>query len=114
MADIIITGVEAASNVNLLAGSRLETLPSGATFLHFRCSANLNTTANFFSLTIELPSGLIPMDGQRVPSNGDGLVGVLDERTLMQWTWPATVGGRFILSVVESGTAEFVWLAQLR
>jgi len=114
MADILITGNEVATNANLLAGTRLETIPAGAAFLHFRCSADLNVAANNWALTIELPLGTIPVDGQRVPANGDARAGTLDERTLLQWTWPALPGGRFILSVVESGTAVFTWLAQLR
>ncbi len=114
MADIIVTGNEAASNTNLLSGSRLETIPAGARFLHFRCSCDLNDATNNWALTIELPLGTIPVDAQRVPANGDGAVGVLDERTLLQWTWPAVPGGRFIISAVETGTAVFTWLAQLR
>ncbi len=114
MADILITGLEAASNTNLLGGTRLETIPAGARFLHFRCSANLNDASNSYALTIELPLGTIPVDGQSVPANGDGATGVLDERTLLQWTWPAIPGGRFIIAVVETGTATFNWLAQLR
>ncbi len=82
--------------------------------LHFRCSANLLNAANNMRLTIELPSGMIPVDGQLVPANADAASGVLDERTLMQWTWPAVIGGRFIISIVELGVAEFFWLAQLR
>ena len=114
MTDILITGFEAASNTNLFANSRIETIPAGTQFLHFRCSADVLSSTNKFALTIELPSGAIPVDGQDVLANGDGAGGVLDERTLMQWTWPAVVGGRFIISVVESGAAEFTWLAQLR
>lgn len=114
MADILVTGNEVASNTNLLSGTRLETIPAGASFLLFRCSANLNDATNRYALTIELPLGTIPVDGQEVPANGDGATGVLDERTLMQWTWPALPGGRFIISVVETGAAVFTWLAQLR
>lgn len=114
MADILITGNEVASNTNLFTGSRLETIPAGASFLHFRCSADLNDATNNYALTIELPLGTIPVDGQRVPANADAADGVLDERTLLQWTWPAIPGGRFLISVVESGTAVFTWLAQLR
>jgi len=114
VADILITGNEVASNNNLFTGTRLETIPAGASFLHFRCSADLNDAANNYALTIELPLGTIPVDGQRVQANGDGADGVLDERTLMQWTWPAIPGGRFLISVVETGAAVFTWLAQLR
>jgi len=114
VADIMILGNEIASNTNLLAGTRLETIPAGAGFLMFRCSADLNDAANNVALTIELPLGTIPVDGQRVPANAQAVGGVLDERTLMQWTWPALPGGRFILSIVETGTVEFTWMAVLR
>jgi len=114
MADILIMGNEVASNTNLLGGTRLETIPAGANFLHFRCSADLNDAANNYAITIELPLGTIPVDGQRVPANGDGADGVLDERTLLQWTWPAIPGGRFLISVVETGAAVFTWMCQLR
>ncbi len=114
MPDILLTGLEIATNTSLLANSRLETLPQGSSFLHFRCAANVTNGTNNMRRTIELPSGLIPVDGQLVPANADGTSGVLDERTLMQWTWPAIVGGRFIISIVEAGTAEFFWLAQRR
>ncbi len=113
MVDIMITGVEAASNTNLLANSRIETIPNGARQLHFRCQASLADASNSYALTIELPSGLIPVDGQIVMADNPALGGVLDERTLMQWTWPAVVGGRFIISVVETGTAVFTWLVHL-
>ncbi len=114
MTDILITDLNQGSNTNLLAGTRLETIPAGSSFLHFRCSANVLNASNDMRLTIELPNGAIPVDGQRVPANGDGATGVLDERTLLQWTWPAVIGGRFIISIVETGTALFTWLAQLR
>ncbi len=110
----MIMGNEAATNTNLLTGTRLETIPAGARTLHFRCSADLNTAAANYALTIELPLGTIPVDGQRVPANAGAAVGVLDERTLMQWTWPAIPGGRFIIAVVETGAAVFTWMAVLR
>ncbi len=115
MPDILITGQEAAANTNLLANSRLETIPAGARALHFRCSADLSNATNAMSLTIELPSGMIPVDGQQVLASAGNIVGALDERTLMQWTWGAVPGGRFILSVADlNGTATiFTWLCQL-
>ncbi len=114
MADILLTGNEAGTSTSVLAGSRLETIPAGATFLRFQCCADLNVAANNYTMTIELPNGLIPVDGQRVPAELTGVAGVLDERTMMQWTWRAVPGGRFIISVVETGTAIFTWRAQLR
>ena len=114
MSDILLTGLEVATNTNLLANSRLETIPAGSAFLHFRCSVDSADSTNQIALTIELPNGLIPVDGQICPANGDGAIGVLDERTLLQWTWPAVVGGRFLISIVETGAANFFWLAQLK
>ncbi len=115
MADILLTGQEVAANTNLFSNSRLETLPAGAKWLHFRCNADLMNATNAMSLTIELPSGLIPVDGQLIPASAGNVVGALDERTIMQWTWPAIAGGRFIISVVDTnGTATiFTWLAHL-
>ncbi len=114
MTDILVSGVENATNTNLLANTRLETIPAGTRQLHFRCSASVNDITNQMALTIELPNGAIPVDGQVVMANGDLATGVLDERTLMQWTWPAIIGGRYILSIVETGTAFFTWLVQAR
>jgi len=115
MPDILITGQEAAANTNLLANSRLETIPAGSRALHFRCACDLSNPTNAMSLTIELPSGVIPVDAQQVLAAAGNVVGALDERTLMQWTWYAVPGGRFILSVADlNGTAAiFSWLAQL-
>jgi len=114
MADILVTGNENATSANILDATRLETIPAGARFLHFRCSCDLNDATNNMALTIELPNGMIPVDGQRVPANANAADGVLDERTLLQWTWVAVPGGRFLISVVETGAAVFTWLAQLR
>ncbi len=115
MPDILITGQEVAANTNLLANSRLETIPAGSRALHFRCQADLSNATNAMALTIELPSGVIPVDGQQIFACAGNIVGALDERTLMQWTWAAVPGGRFILSVADlNGTATvFTWLAQL-
>lgn len=114
MADIIIFGNEVASNANLLSGTRLETIPAGASFLLFRVSAQTNDATNNCVLTIELPNGMIPVDAQRVPCNDQNTAGVLDERTLLQWTWPAIAGGRFLLAYVEAGVNVLTWQAQLR
>ncbi len=115
MPDILITGQEVAANTNLLANTRLETIPAGSRALHFRCQADLANATNAMSLTIELPSGMIPVDAQIILACAGNVVGALDERTLMQWTWAAIPGGRFILSVADlNGTATvFTWLAQL-
>ncbi len=113
MADILLTGNEIVSNADLLANTRLTTIPGPGGLLHFECSTNLDVAANNFLLKIELPWGGIPIDGQRVPANGDARAGVLDRRTLMEWTWEVLAGGHFIVGVTLTGTAQFTWLARL-
>ncbi len=109
---IIITGVEAGSNTDLLANSRLTSIPYAGR-LQFRCQASLMDATNSYALTIELPGGLIPVDSQLVLGNNPALGGVIDDRTLMQFEFGANFGGHFIISVVESGTAFFTWVAAL-
>jgi len=109
---ILITGVETASNTDLLANSRLTSIPYAGR-LQFRCSADLNNATNRYALTIELPDGRIPVDAQRVFATNPALGGVLDDRTLMQFEFGATFGGHFIISVVETGAAIFSWVAAL-
>ncbi len=109
---ILITGVEAASNTDLLANTRLTSIPYAGR-LQFRCQASLADATNSYALTIELPGGATPVTSQIVMADNPALGGVLDERTLMQFEWPAMFGGHFIISVVESGTAIFTWAAAL-
>ncbi len=109
---ILITGQEAASNTDLLANSRLTSIPYAGE-LQFRCSSSLADASNSYALTIELPDGRIPVDGQLVFGVNPTLAGVLDERTLMQFSFGAMFGGHFIISVVETGTAVFTWAAAL-
>ena len=109
---IVLTGVEVASNTDLLANSRLTSIPYAGE-LQFRCSADLNNATNRFALTIELPGGMIPIDGQRVPATNPALGGVLDERFLLQFAFPATFGGHFIITATETGAAIFTWMAAL-
>jgi len=109
---ILITGQEAASNTDLLANSRLTSIPYAGR-LQFRCSANLADATNSYALTIELPDGRIPVDSQLVFGVNPSLAGVLDDRTLMQFEFGAMFGGHFIISVVETGAAIFTWAAAL-
>ncbi len=109
---ILITGVEVASNTDLLANTRLTSIPYAGR-LQFRCSADLSNATNRYSLTIELPDGRIPVDAQQVFGTNPALDGVLDERTLMQFEFGATFGGHFIISCAETGTAIFTWAAAL-
>lgn len=106
------TGIEAATNTDILSGTRLNAIPYGGVLtLDFACQ--LNDATNSFSVTVQLPNGDVPVDSQRVPAVNPALAGVLDERMLMRVTFPATIGGHFNISLTETGTAVCTWRAVL-
>ncbi len=110
---IIESAVITATNTDILNNTRLNSIPYNG-MLTFDVLADLNNATNNYVVTIQEANGDVPIDAQPVPATNPALGGVLDERTLLQWTWPALPGGRFIISVVETGAAVFTWLAQLR
>lgn len=101
---ILETFVIAASDTDLLNGGRLNSIPySGNLTLDFL--ASLSDATNHYDLTIQLPNGDVPIDGQQVPGSNPALGGVLDERQLLRFTFPAMNGGHFTVSLTETGTA---------
>jgi hypothetical protein len=93
-----------ATNTDVLAGGRLNAIPyRGRLTMQFL--ADLGTAAAQYALTIQLPNGDVPVDNQLVPASSSGLDMVLDDRELLQFTFPATVGGHFVVSLTETGTA---------
>jgi len=109
---ILETATEAATNTDILAGSRLNAIPYNGQ-LTFEVQANLNNATNNFTLTIQLPNGDVPCDSQLVPACNPALDGVLDERTLLRFAFAATQGGHFNISLTENGTALCTWRAVL-
>jgi len=113
---IYLTGFEAATNADILNNTRLTSLPYGG-FLTIQCQGNLNNATNGYTVTIQLPDGSVPVDAQRVSAGQEvegALGGQLDTRLLDQWSFPATIGGHFIISFTESGTAVLTWRVVLR
>ncbi len=110
---IIESAVEVATNADILAGTRLNSIPYNGT-LTFDCLANLNDATNNFVLTIQEPNGDVPIDAQPVPGSNPSLGGVLDERQLFRFTMPARVGGHINISLTETGAAIAMWRAVLR
>jgi len=113
---IYLTGVEAATNADILNNTRLTSLPYGGS-LTIQCLANLNNATNRHSITIQLPDGSVPVDTQPVSAGQEvegALGGQLDSRLLDQWSFPATQGGHFIVSFTETGTAIVTWRVVLR
>lgn len=107
------SAVIVATDADVLAGTRLNAIPYGG-MLTLEFSANLANATNRFELTIQRPEGDVPVDAQIVPGNNPSLDGVLDERTLLRFTFPASAGGHFTISLTETGTAIAIWRAVLR
>ena len=109
---IVETGILAATDTDVLNGTRLNAIPyNGTLTLDFLCQ--FNDATNSFALTIQLPNGDVPIDSQRVPGCNPALAGVLDERQLLRATFRATQGGHFQVSLTETGTAVCTWRAVL-
>jgi len=102
------TAVEAATNTDILNGTRLNAIPyNGQLTFEFQC--NVNTAAAHFTVTIQEPNGDVPIDAQLVPGTNPALDGVLDDRQLLRMSFRATQGGHFNVSLTETGTALCMW-----
>lgn len=109
---IYLTGVEVASNTDLLNNTRLSSIPYSGGSLTIQMQSNLADATNAYTATIQLPDGSVPVDGQIVPCGQpveEVLGGVLNEIYLTQWTFRAPQGGHFTISIVESGAAILTW-----
>ncbi len=104
MVPIIETFHVAATNTDLLSGGRLNAIPYNG-ILRIKLLADLGGATNFYTLTLQLPNGDVPVDGQQVPASGSGLDMVLDDRELWQLSYRAPQGGHFVVSLTEAGTA---------
>jgi len=112
--NIIVGGQEAASNTDILQGTRLQSAPAGGS-LTFEIQASDNVAANNFVVSIQLPNGDTPMNGVPVPSGAvAGLAGVIDEREDLQATFPVGQGGHTVFSCVEVGDTEMTWRVTYR
>ncbi len=95
-----------ATTSDLLNNTRLSSIPFNGTLV-IQAQANLGNATNNYAITIQLPNGEVPVDGQQVAAGqeGDALGGQLDTRYLDQWSFPAPQGGHFTISLTESGAA---------
>jgi hypothetical protein len=108
-APIILSDQEAATNTDILQGTRLQTVPAGG-FLTFELQASDNDATNNYAVSVQMPGGDTPMNGTRIPcGNSTGLAGVIDERTNLTATFPIAQGGHAVFSCTETGTAELTW-----
>lgn len=106
---IILSDIEAATNTDILQGTRLQTTPAGG-LLTFELQSSDNDATNSFAVSVQLPNGDTPMNGTRIPSgNTASLAGVIDERTNLTVSFPVTQGGHTVFSCSETGTAVLTW-----
>ncbi len=98
------TALHAATNLDILSAGRLNAIPYAGS-LTIDLLASLADATNFWTLTIQLPNGDVPVDAQLVPGCNPTIAGCLDERQLYRLTFRATQGGHFTISLTESGTA---------
>lgn len=106
---IILAGFEAASNTDILQGTRLQTVPSNGV-LRFEVQAADNVAANNYEISIQLPNGDTPLNGVDVPGGATaGLGGVIDERLDLQASFPIAQGGHCVFACVETGDTEMTW-----
>jgi hypothetical protein len=109
---IYLTGIETASNTDLLNNTRLSSIPYSGGSITIQMQANLANATNQFTSTIQLPDGSVPVDTQVIPCGQpveEVLGGVLMEMYLTQWTFRAPQGGHFTIAVTETGAAILTW-----
>lgn len=109
MGPIIVTGFEAATNTDMLQGTRLQSVPAGGV-LTFEMQAADNVAANHFTVSIQLPGGDTPMNNVLVPGSlTAGLAGIIDDRVELLASFPVSQGGHTVFSCVETGDTELTW-----
>lgn len=101
---IFLSGRVTATTTDLLNDTRLQTMPAGGA-LTIRAIADLADATNNYTMSIQLPNGDTPLDNVLVPGVNPSLAGVIDERQLLQVTFPIQQGGHCVVSFTETGTA---------
>ena len=108
MGPIIISGLEDATNADILQGTRLQTVPAGGV-LTFELQGAANTAAANFAVSIQMPNGDTPLNNVRVPGSNPGLTGVIDERQNLTVSFPIMQGGHCVFSATETGATTLAW-----
>lgn len=110
---ILESGLISATNSDVLSSGRLNAIPYNGT-LTLQFQADLADASNNFALTIQKPNGDVPIQSQLVPGTTPTDTGILDERQMLQVSFPATQGGHFTVQLVETGTTVCTYRAILR
>lgn len=102
MRTIVVSGLLSATDTDVLANTRLQSLPGpGAIIVELQASANDGT--NGYTATLNLPDGATPMESVQVVAGVTA--GALNANDKMLASYRATQGGKVTLSLTEAGTA---------
>lgn len=103
-----VAGFEAASNSDVLNGTRLVTIGVGRVVV--QAIAADNVAANHYTMSLTLPDGSAPLLDVLVPGGGTaGLAGVMDDRLCYTGTFNVLKEGHMTLSFTETGDTEVYW-----
>ena len=103
---IVLSDILAASDSDILQGTRLQTVPSGG-FLTFELQASENSGTNNYSVSIQMPNGDTPLNTVKVPAGAT--VNAINNNDKMMITLPVQQGGHAVFSATESGTATLAY-----
>lgn len=110
MQPIILIGQLAATNADILSGTRLDVAPfTGVMTFRFAATVSLLGT-NDFAVTLGLPGAEVPMDAQMAPlavGNGN-----LDSRLAATMSFFIEKGGKVNFSAVKTGTTIMTYLVR--
>lgn len=106
---IILGDAEDASNTDILQGTRLQNAPSNGV-VTFQMSATVSVPGtNAHLASIQLPSGSTPINGVPVPANAVTTQGILDDRMMLQVSFPIAQGGHVVFSTALTGVSVMTW-----
>ncbi len=110
MGIIVVGGLEAATNTDILQATRLQTVPKNG-WLSFEIQGADGVAANFYDVTIQLPNGDTPLTNVPVPCNSvtAGLAGVINDRDALLLRFRIGQGGHCVFACVETGDTEMAW-----
>jgi hypothetical protein len=108
MGPIILSSIETATNSDILQGTRLQTVPAGGV-LTFELESDKNTSANNYTVSVQMPNGDTPMNNTQVPGTSGEYQGVIDERQNLTVSFPIMQGGHCVFSCTETGTTVLAW-----
>ena len=105
---VTLSDLESATNADIFNGTRLNTIDSRGK-IRFEMSASANSATNYFTVSVKMPGGDIPLETVRVPASATA--GSLDSRETLSFTLPVKAGGPPTFSATLTGTATLAWRA---